>query len=186
MHSPPFHRQVAVLGACDADHYKLTGNDTARRREQYATVDIGRVGIGPAEAAAGLRLLALAKHLHDRPDAGCVVLIHDARLQLGDDLGAALRDLLVRMLHFGGRRSVLGGEHERTDALELVLTEPGTELFELGLALAGQAVMRLVRMTASGRRLRSFWSISSSSARVPRRFMRRRIASFTCWIGMSM
>ena len=82
----------------------------------------------------------LAQNSHVPPDTGGVVVVHDAGLQLEDEIGAALG--LVRLAavgHHGGGRPLLGGEREHAHALEPHLAQPGAQLLKLGIALAGQA-----------------------------------------------
>ena len=57
--------------------------------------------------------LVLTDHLHE------VVLVHDARLKLADDLRALLRDRLVGVFHERRLCALFGRERERSGALEL-------------------------------------------------------------------
>ena len=71
-------------------------------------------------------------------ERGCEI-IHYARLNIHDEVCAALSLLKRNMLHFRCRGALLRGERKRTDALELVFLQKVTELGKFRLALAGKA-----------------------------------------------
>ena len=87
----------------------------------------------------GLAVEALAQHLPLRSQNRLVVRVDDVGLNVHHQLRPAAGLLHVHMVHLGRPGALLRGEGEHPGPFNLCLPEKDTQLFQLRLALAGQA-----------------------------------------------
>ena len=150
-------------------------------------VDLGSIGLGAAGRAAGFLVDGVDQHVDRRADLARQFLGADARRQRHHALVALLLDVVGDLVGHRRRGRALDRlELERADPVELRFLEPGEQISEVLLGLAGEADHeadeRIARSGTCSRQAR----MRCEHLRVVRR---RRIARSTfglaCWNGMS-
>ena len=121
------------------------GDDVARLQaagvaQVHLAVDLRSIGLGAAGRAAGFPVDGVDQHLDHRADLARELLGGDARGQRHHPLEALLLDVGGNLaVHRGCGRALDRLELERADAVELRFLEPGEEIGDVLVGLAGEA-----------------------------------------------